>query len=290
MIPNGPELTSSQFGKLAAIIHADSGIVLNDAKKSLLMARLNRRLRTLQLSDYGAYCSYLDGADGPEERRHLLSAITTNVTAFFREEHHFHALTAEVLPPLISIARQGGRVRLWSAACSSGEEPYSMAMTLLELFPEAGRHDVLILATDIDPVIVERARAGRFGAEEVKALDERRRQKFFNRQGDVYIARDELRQLIRFAELNLHEAWTFSGRFDVIFCRNVAIYFDGDARRRLWHRFAALLPPQGELFIGHSERIDGPAGPLFDIAGATRYRRNTQQDTSSPMQGTNRCR
>lgn len=286
MIPANPDLTAAQFGKLAAIIHADSGIVLNEAKKSLLVARLNRRLRALHLPDYGAYCHHLDGAGGLEERRHLLSAITTNVTAFFREAHHFHALADEVLPPLIAAARQGQRVRLWSAACSSGEEPYSMAMTVLELFPEAARHDLLILASDIDPVIVERARAGRFGHDEVKALDDRRRQRFFRREGDVHVVNDDLRGLVRFAEINLHETWSFSGHFDAIFCRNVAIYFDGDARRKLWQRFAALLPPQGELFIGHSERIDGPAAALFDLAGATRYRRNAVPAPTVPTQGT----
>lgn len=286
MNPASPDLTNAQFGKLAAIIHADSGIVLTEAKKSLLVARLNRRLRALQLPDYGAYCHHLDGTGGAEERRHLLSAITTNVTAFFREAHHFQALADEVLPPLIAAARQGRRVRLWSAACSSGEEPYSMAMTLLEQFPDAARHDILILASDIDPVIVGRARAGRFGPDEVRALDDRRLQRFFRRDGDACLAGDDLRALLRFAEINLHQAWSFSGHFDAIFCRNVAIYFDGDARRMLWLRLAALLPPQGELFIGHSERIDGPAASLFDLAGATRYRRNRLSAPTVPTQGT----
>lgn len=162
MQPVGDQgLTDAQFRKLAEIVHQDSGIILTEAKRGLLVARLNRRLRALGITGYKAYCDRLDSRDGTEERRHLLSAMTTNVTAFFREGHHFATLAAQVLPPLIAAAKSGARVRFWSAACSSGEEAYSLAITVLEALPDANRYDLLILATDIDPVMVSRAETGR---------------------------------------------------------------------------------------------------------------------------------
>lgn len=272
--PPGPVLTDAQFRKIAAIVHQDSGIILSESKRSLLMARLNRRLRVLALPDYGAYCDRLEGPDGPEERRHLLSAITTNVTAFFREGHHFQALGQDVLPAMIAQARSGKRLRLWSAASSSGEEPYSIAMTLLDAFPDAANHDVLILATDIDPEMVERTRRGHFSADAVTPVAAQQIKRYLNPQGDGYDAKAEVKRIMRFGELNLHDNWPFSGKFDVIFCRNTAIYFDGTARQRLWSRFGAVLNEGGALFIGHSERLDGPAAGLFQATGTTQYRRN----------------
>lgn len=270
----GPVLTDAQFRKIAAIVHEDSGIILSESKRSLLMARLNRRLRALSLGDYGAYCDRLDGPDGPQERRHLLSAITTNVTAFFREGHHFESLAREVLPPLAPLARAGRRLRLWSAASSSGEEPYSMAVTLLDAIPDAARHDVLILATDIDPEMVARSRQGRFSAEALAPVPAAQARKYFQPCATGFEARPEVRQIMRFDELNLHDDWPFSGKFDVIFCRNTAIYFDAAARQRLWLRFAQVMVEGGTLCIGHSERLDGPAAALFQPTGTTQYRRN----------------
>lgn len=268
------EITPAQFRKLADVIHADSGIVINEAKKSLLVARINRRLRMLELPDYGAYCRYLDGSEGERERRELLSAITTNVTSFFREAHHFEALSAEVIPVLAAKARVGHRVRLWSAACSSGEEPYSLAFTLLEAIPDAANLDILILATDIDPRMVKRAEEGLYDEEVVRPLGQARLQRFLAPTNKALSVKDEVKKLLRFGELNLHGDWPFNGGFDVIMCRNVAIYFDAEARRRLWLRFATLLSEGGSLFIGHSERIDGAAAALFDLTGTTQYRRN----------------
>ncbi|WP_410218967.1 CheR family methyltransferase [Paracoccus sp. (in: a-proteobacteria)] len=281
--PDGPSLNDVQFRKLAGMVYEDSGIILSDAKRSLLMARLNKRLRALSLPDYGAYCNRLESDQGPAERRHLLSAITTNVTAFFREGHHFKSLAAEVLPPMIADVRKGRKLRLWSAACSSGEEPYSMAVTLLDTFPDAPQHDVLILATDIDPEMVTKAEAGRFSTEAMKPVDPAMAKKHFKPQDDGVVARPELMRIMRFAELNLHHDWPFTGKFDVIFCRNAAIYFDAPARQRLWLRFAGALAPGGSLFIGHSERLDGPAADYFQVAGTTHYRRNASPLSANPL-------
>ncbi|CAM3271987.1 protein-glutamate O-methyltransferase [Paracoccus nototheniae] len=271
---SGPTLSAPQFRKIADLLYHDSGIVLTEAKRSLLIARLNKRLRALNLADYGAYCSHLDGPDAATERRHLLSALTTNVTAFFRENHHFRSMAVDVLPPMIREARQGRRLRLWSAACSSGEEAYSIAITLLEAFPEAAQKDVLILATDIDPLMVERAKSGLYGADAMQPVPPALRDKYFATIDAGFEALPAMRRLMRFAELNLHHSWPFTGHFDVIFCRNAAIYFDGPARQRLWHHFGQALVPGGSLYIGHSERLDGSACPYFEIAGTTHYRRN----------------
>ncbi|WP_265502276.1 CheR family methyltransferase [Paracoccus beibuensis] len=274
MTSAGPLLSDVQFRKIAGLVYEDSGIILTEAKRSLLMARLNRRLRALSLPDYGAYCQRLDGTEGPAERRHLLSAITTNVTAFFRENHHFQSLARDILPPMVEQARRGRKLRLWSAACSSGEEAYSIAVTLLDVFTDAASHDALILATDIDPEMVDRAERGLFSEEAMKPVDPAQVKRHFQPVPAGYEANADMRGMMRFAELNLHGDWPFSGRFDVIFCRNAAIYFDSPARRRLWLRFAAALEPGGSLYIGHSERLDGPASACFDVVGTTHYRRN----------------
>lgn len=272
---DGLHLSDSQFRKLADIVRQESGIVLSAAKRGLLTARLNRRLRALHLTDYRSYCDRLEGLDGPAERRFLLSAITTNVTAFFREEHHFRILASEVLPPLIAAAKAGRRLRLWSSACSSGEEAYSLAITILETFPDALRHDVRILASDIDTRMVACAGAGRYTPDSLRHLEAKRLLRFFTRDGDDFVVGDEVRQILRFAELNLHDPWPFTGLFDVVFCRNAVIYFEAATRQRLWQRFARQIKPGGDLFIGHSERLDGPAAELFESVGTTRYRRNS---------------
>lgn len=149
-----------------------------------------------------------------------------------------------------------------------------MAMTLLEAFPNASCHDVLILATDIDAEMVDCAASGIFAADAMRSVNPARVSRFFRRVGAGFEGREDMRAILRFAELNLHNPWPFSMRFDVIFCRNVAIYFDSPTRQRLWLRFAAALAPGGSLFIGHSEQVDGPATSYFQIAGTTHYRRN----------------
>ena len=269
-------LTHAQFAKLAAIIHDETGIVLSEAKKGLLVARLSKRLRALKIADFAGYCAHLNGPAGEAERRHLLSAITTNVTSFFREAHHFEALGRHIAQGLADPARRGQRLRLWSSACSSGPEAYSIAMTLLECCPEISQRDSLILASDIDPQMVSLAESGLYSAEELAGLSPARLQRFFTPKGDGFQIKPEVKALLRFGELNLHDPWPFSGRFDAIFCRNVVIYFDAAHRQRLWQRFAEVLLPGAMLFIGHSERLEGAAAEKFLLRGATQYERRPE--------------
>ncbi|MGZ6017804.1 MAG: CheR family methyltransferase, partial [Phenylobacterium sp.] len=244
-------------------------------KATLVYSRLAKRLRALGLASFQDYCALVSGHEGLDERQKMLAALTTNVTRFFREPHHFDHLRDRMLPPLLSAARTGGKVRLWSAACSSGQEPYSAAMTILAAAPDAASLDIKILATDIDPNMVAEARQGIYAPTLLTGIPDEFRRRWTSpsaqRPGSVQIA-PEVRGLITFNELNLIGDWPMKGRFDAIFCRNVAIYFDDDTQARLWSRFAPLLKVGGHLYIGHSERVAGPAASAFEPDGITTYR------------------
>ncbi|WP_114965954.1 protein-glutamate O-methyltransferase [Alkalilacustris brevis] len=272
--PQGYALSPAAFRRLARIVQADSGIRLTEAKQSLVVSRLSRRLRSLGLGGFEQYCNLVEAPDGAGERQRMISSLTTNVTRFFREEHHFRQLGESVLPPLVARARAGGRVRLWSAGCSSGEEPYSIALTLLDLCPEAPRLDLRILASDIDPDVLEKAQQGRYPPQAAAAVPARLLDGFLKGSDGASIEIGAAaRGLVTFRQLNLLERWPFQGRFDIIFCRNVVIYFDAVTQDTLWQRFAGVLVPGGHLFIGHSERLSPAAQPQFQNAGVTCYQR-----------------
>jgi chemotaxis protein methyltransferase CheR len=207
----------------------------------------------------------------------MLAALTTNVTRFFREPHHFEHLKTQVLPPLLEKARAGERVRLWSAACSSGQEPYSIALTVLSLLPDAPRYDIKILASDIDPNMVAEGAAGVYGAAALEPVPAELRDRWFTpvagKPGEKsWGASEALRSLIAFRELNLIGEWPMKGRFHAIFCRNVVIYFNDDTQAQVWSRFTPRMEPGGVLYIGHSERVSGPAAAVLQPAGITTYR------------------
>jgi len=271
-------MTEGDFRKIAAMLHGDAGIALPETKATLVYSRLAKRLRALGLSSFKDYCALVASSDGLDERQKMLAALTTNVTRFFREPHHFEHLRTKVLPPLLERARAGGRVRLWSAACSSGQEPYSCALTLLQAAPDLARLDVKILASDIDPNMVAEGRAGVYGESAMAGIPADLKSRGFDRVdaagGPAWRAKPELRDLISFRELNLIGDWPMRGRFDVIFCRNVVIYFEEDTQAHVWNRFAPVIQPGGTLYIGHSERVCGPAAELFAPAGITTYRRS----------------
>jgi chemotaxis protein methyltransferase CheR len=268
-------LDETGFRAIAAILRARAGITLPDTKRHLVFSRLARRLRALDLPDFATYVALVGGPEGEAETAQMISALTTNVTAFFREPHHFETLRNRVLPPLVERARTGGRVRLWSAGCSSGEEALSIAMVLLDLCPEAAGLDIRILASDIDTAILARAKAGRFDSESTAALDPVLRGRWFERDGSEDLVGRELAAPIRFRYLNLAAEWPVKGPFDAIFCRNVTIYFDREVQDRVWEGFARHLAPAGTLFIGHSERITGPAATHLAASGITTYTRRS---------------
>lgn len=262
--------TLSDFRKIAALVHGEAGIVLPESKASLVYSRLAKRLRTIGLRSFRDYCALVESKDGIDERMAMIAAMTTNVTRFFRESHHFEELST-ILPAMAQAARKGQRLRLWSAGCSSGEEPYSMAITLLDVMSDALDHDVRILATDLDPNMLERGRAGRYPRNAVREVPQRLRERWTRPEGETVVMAPELRNLIQFNELNLLAEWPMTGKFDAIFCRNVMIYFDEETQDRIWRKFASLLRPGGTLFIGHSERIAMDRHP-FDLVAQTTYR------------------
>jgi len=268
--------TAEDFERIKRMLYQQSGINLTEGKATLVYSRLAKRLRALGLPSFHAYCELVASAQGAEERLSMLTALTTNVTRFYREPHHFDHLRDEVLPALIDKARRGEKVRLWSAACSSGQEPYSMAMTLMQMMPDAPQRDIRILATDIDPRILATARKGVYSEELIDAVPANLRRECFDRAdgaGRDWQVRAPLRELVAFRELNLLGEWPMKGRFDAIFCRNVVIYFDEPTQERVWGRFAPLLVENGALYIGHSERVTGPAALQFVSDGMTTYRK-----------------
>jgi chemotaxis protein methyltransferase CheR len=265
--------TTDDFLTIARMLYDDAGIALSESKASLVYSRLAKRLRALGLESFRDYCRLVGGAEGLGERQKMLAALTTNVTRFFREPHHFDHLREKLLPVLVARARARGRVRFWSAGCSTGQEPYTIALTLLGAMPDVPRHDVRILATDIDPNVIATGRAAVYSDEAVqpvpKALRERWMVRVKDGAHDAWGAGEEMRRLVSFRELNLMGQWPMKGKFDVIFCRNVVIYFDEATQTRIWSRFASLLNPGGRLYVGHSERV---TDPRFETDGLTVYR------------------
>lgn len=263
------------FHTIAALVHGEAGIVLPENKANLVYSRLAKRLRAIGLRSFREYCALVESDDGADERQALIAAMTTNVTRFFREPHHFEHLSEHVLPDLVAAARRGQRVRIWSSACSSGEEPYSIALTLLKAMPDAAAHDVLILASDIDPDMIARATAGSYPAVRLGDIPLPMRGQWIANDRDGTEPRfhftEGVKKLIRFRQLNLLRDWPLRGAFDVIFCRNVMIYFDQETQDDIWRRFARQMSPQGHIYIGHSERIATDSMP-FELAGQTTYR------------------
>jgi chemotaxis protein methyltransferase CheR len=268
------ELTDAEFKRLREIVHARTGIALSEAKRELVYGRLARRLRKLKLTSFAEYCRLVEGAES-EELQELTNAITTNLTSFFRENYHFEQLGAEVLPQIASNRSAMRRMRLWSAGCSTGEEPYSLAVVLREGLARLPNWDIKLLATDIDSKVVATAAEGVYAADRFKGVSTDRVRNWFppiaGRPG-FSAASADLKALITFKQLNLLEPWPMKGPFDVIFCRNVVIYFDKATQRRLFDRMADLQEPGGWLFIGHSENLLNVTR-RYKLVGRTVYRR-----------------
>ncbi|MEQ5872908.1 protein-glutamate O-methyltransferase [Sagittula sp. NFXS13] len=266
--------SDSDFRAISDLAQAEFGLNLAESKKPLVYSRLSKRLKARELDSFPDYLALLKRSEENNERLELISALTTNVTSFFRENHHFEMLRDDGFPSMFDRLKESGRGRIWSAGCSSGQEPYSIAMTLLNKMPDAARRNVKILATDIDPKIVARARQGIYPKEEATGISELFQKNFTHKtEHDELGMSDTLREIITFAELNLMSDWPFNGPFDAIFCRNVAIYFNQETQQRLWSRFCEMLAPGGLLFIGHSERVTGAATRELTGVGITSYRK-----------------
>jgi chemotaxis protein methyltransferase CheR len=269
------EYRLEDFERLRALSFAYSGIRVPDDKFDMFYSRIAKRLRVLGISRFRDYCALVEDRSGPEFTE-FINAITTNLTSFFRENHHFEYLRGTVLPELLRRNAAERRLRAWSAGCSTGEEPYSIAMTLLEADPRLKDWDAKMLATDLDTRVLATAADGVYEAERVNRMDPARLQRWFlkgsaGQSGRVRV-KEPLRNLIHFKQLNLIGPWTLNGPFDFIFCRNVLIYFDQPTKSRLIERFENLLAPGGHLFIGHSESLHTISQRLENL-GQTIYRK-----------------
>jgi chemotaxis protein methyltransferase CheR len=275
--PSIAPMREDEFRFIADIAHQRTGIVLGPHKRDLVYARLSKRLRKLGLTSFRDYCDLLAAPEGARERHAVVNALTTNLTRLFREPHHFEHLARSVLRDIaLSVPAAGvrRRLRLWSAGCSSGEEAYSIAMTILASCPEATFWDARILATDIDTEMLDQARAGRYERSQLEHVPPAMRQEGFatGQSGRVLNISPKARDLVAFKPLNLIGPWPMKGLFDAIFCRNVLIYFDRPTQARIIDRMADLLPPGGTLYLGHSESLHG-LSQRFELGGRTIYRR-----------------
>ncbi len=247
--------TKYDFDRLRQLINEHTGIKLSDHKQEMLYSRLSRRLRILNLSSFSSYYKLLK-SEGGEELIHFINAITTNLTAFFREPHHFQLLEQVLLPQLLAKKQVTRRLRIWSAGCASGEEAYSIAIIVKEIVP--ADWDVKILATDLDSSVLEKGKQGVYEAERMSGVSPARLKRWFKKGAWTYSkpmqVSEELQNLITFKHLNLMHGWPMRGPFDIIFCRNVVIYFDKPTQKILFERFANILDDKGYLLIGRATR------------------------------------
>jgi chemotaxis protein methyltransferase CheR len=275
-------LTDKEFAALRELIYTHTGIALAPYKRYLVQARLGRRLRALDLASFSEYHERLVSGDGAELTQ-FINAMTTNKTDFFRESHHFDYLRTTWLPARRAAGSR--KLRIWSAACSTGEEPYTIAVSVLDALDGAGGWDIKLLASDIDTDVLARAEAGTYTLDQVAPVPAPLLSKYFRRgrgqhEGSVRVA-DAVRSLIRFRRINfLDDPWPIRATFDAIFCRNVLIYFDRPTQQRLLTRLLGYLAPDGVIFLGHSESAFGLVAGLTPV-GATIYRRSA--GSSSPV-------
>jgi len=266
--------TDADFRFIQNLVADRTGIVLTDIKRTMVYSRIARRIRQCEVSDFAEYCDLLKTGD-ESELISFTNAITTNLTSFFREPHHFEYLTKTVLPELEK-NKTNKRIRIWSAGCSSGEEPYSIAMTILDYFKNKPDWDIKILASDLDFDMVEKASKGVYKEDRVTGLDKKHLRNYVRKgkgklSGMVKMDQN-LINMITFKQLNLLHDWPFKGPFDFMFCRNVVIYFNKDTQRELFDRYADLLAENSSLFIGHSESLF-KVTDRFKSIGQTIYRK-----------------
>lgn len=252
------EFSEESFNQVRKLVKSITGIVLSDGKQDMVYGRLSRRLRKLGIPDVKSYLQLVKKKNS-DELINFVNALTTNLTSFFREPHHFEYLKSDVFPTLLQSNAATKKIRIWSAGCSTGEEPYSIAMTTLDFFSSHPGWDVKIIATDLDSNVVDTGKQGVYPLSRIEGVSSNHKKRWIKRgkgdKSDLIKMSDELQNMITFKQLNLLETWPFSGPLDIIFCRNVVIYFDKDTQKILFDRYADLLNSDAHLFIGHSENM-----------------------------------
>ncbi|MEA1990109.1 MAG: protein-glutamate O-methyltransferase [Pseudomonadota bacterium] len=267
------DFKDQDFNRVKTIVYNYAGIDLNESKKNLVYNRLSKRIRFLSMQTFSEYLDFVE-AQGEAEFVHLINAITTNLTFFFRENHHFEYLINTVIPGLVGQNSANKKIRIWSAGCSTGEEPYSIAIALKEAVPIGW--DAKVIATDLDSNVVNTGQRGVYKVDRLKGVSEERKKRWFlkgsgSQEGYVKV-KPELQNIIEFGQLNLMDEWPLKDAIDVIFCRNVVIYFDKPTQSKLFNRYADRLPNNGHLFIGHSESLYKVCD-RFELLGQTIYKK-----------------
>ena len=261
-------LTDDEYKEICTLVYDHTGISLTEDKRKLAYSRFSKRLKALNLKTFRDYCHLLR-TDGETEMRNFTNAITTNLTSFFREPHHFDRLRDDIVPEWKK--KRDRKIRIWSAGCSTGEEPYSLAITLMKNFPEFSNWDVKILATDLDSQVLQTASQGIYPANRLDGLDDNIKNSYFDKSEHAtrisYCVQSKLRELITFKQLNLmDQKWPMHGPFDLIICRNVVIYFDKETQIKLFKKFAALQNINDHLIVGHSESLKGITSQYKHVA------------------------
>ena len=269
------DFSDKHFNYIRDLVAEHSGIVLSDAKQDMVYSRLVRRLRKTGINNFDDYCLLLENQNH-EEFTHFSNAITTNLTAFFRENHHFDILAETVLPELMQRNKASKKIRIWSAGCSTGMETYSIAMVLKEVLPDNQGWDVKILATDLDTNVLETAANGVYKQDSITGVSDARMSRWFMKgraeNAEKIKLSKELRSMISFRPLNLLRPFPFKGPFDIIFCRNVVIYFDKATQKVLFDKFANIHADDSYLFIGHSETLYNVTD-RYKLIGNTVYKK-----------------
>jgi len=269
-------LTDKEFNFLCQFVYDVAGIVLNDSKREMVYRRLTRIIRDRKLTSFSQYCQMLKD-NTAQEKDYFINAITTNLTSFFREHHHFEHLIKEELPHLISKNKLSKKIRIWSSASSTGEEPYSIAISVLESCKNIlSTWDVKVLATDIDSDVLAKGKAGVYDEKRIEDIPEQYKKAYFSKgvganENKVKVD-SRLQKLLTFKQLNLLHEWPMKGPFDIIFCRNVIIYFDKKTQTDLFERYYEMLAPGGLLVLGHSENL-GSYQQYFENVGRTMFRK-----------------
>ena len=269
------EFNDSDFQRIRKLVKELTGINLSEAKRDMVYSRISRRIRDVGVANFAEYCDLVSQPES-DEIGNFVNAITTNLTSFFRESHHFEFLAKTVVPYLLEERRYDRKLRFWCAGCSTGEEPYTLAMTLREALPTDLNWDVKILATDLDTNVLATAKQGYYNLERLNGVSNSRLKRWFlkgrgENNGQVRVHPD-LQELITFKQLNLMGEWPMKGQFDIIFCRNVVIYFDKPTQSVLFDRYANIMKDDGYLFVGHSESLF-KVTKRFDLIGNTTYRK-----------------
>lgn len=274
--PEQIKLSDQEFNEIRDIVKDITGISMGSSKRQLIQRRVTNRLKATGINSIRAYMDYLKEGHA-EEVEQFTNAVTTNLTAFFRENHHFDFLRNTLLPEVAANQRGGNKkLRIWSAGCSTGEEPYSIAMTLRDALPDINSWDAKILATDLDSDVLAKSAAGVYPLGRADKIDKSLLKRWFKKKetadGAWVKASPQLQELITFNQLNLMHEWPIKGKFDLIFCRNVIIYFDKPTQTKLMARYHKQLKPGGYLILGHSESLHNVSED-FNLLGKTIYQR-----------------